>query len=116
MDIFINLLITIIIYFIGYGIHNIYNKDLNGLDGFMIGLVTSYVILMIVGNKNSFKIKNKNMFGSFALVLTLSGGSLWCSGEWCIYKGKDNNPLLAPIGSLTTAVGGIMALIIYLQK
>jgi len=116
MDVFIYFLITIIIICIGYGINNIYETELNGMDGYMIGIITSSIIWVILGNKNSFKIKNFLFLNSLALVLALIGGILWFIGEFLVYTGKTRNTLLDPIGTFTTALGGFMALIIYLQK
>ena len=115
MEFIINLLVTIIILCIGYGINNIYGKDINGMDGYIIGIITTSIIWMIVGNKNSFKIKNKKFFNTIALVIALIGGIMWFIGEWLVYVGKTKNSLLDPIGSFTTALGGVIGLVIYLQ-
>ena len=43
------------------------------------------------------------------------GGLLWATGEWMVYAGLDDHPLLDPVGAFAAASGALMSLILYVN-
>lgn len=102
----------------GFGIFYMFGKQLDGMVPIIIGVIASFVVWFILskkGQKNSFLKKHEKILNTIALVVAFIGGLLWATGEWMVYSGLDDHPLLDPIGAFAAASGALMSLILYVN-
>ena len=74
-----------------------------------------FLLLSEKGSKNSFLKKHEKILNTIALVIAFVGGLLWATGEWMVYAGLDDHPLLDPVGAFAAASGALMSLILYVN-
>ena len=61
------------------------------------------------------KKRAEKILNTIALVVAFIGGLLWATGEWMVYAGLDDHPLLDPVGAFAAASGALMSLILYVN-
>lgn len=113
------IIILIVILFIGIGISKLFNNQLVMEEGYILGLILTILIIKIFGKKKLF-FKNKfnsfnNILNIIILILAFIGGFLWAIGELLVYFGKQDHPLLDPIGAVSCALSALIALILFLE-
>ncbi len=109
-------LISIIILSIGFGIHYIFNNNLKLSEGYILGVLVSILLWIIFHNRSKkleFVEKNSKILNYLALAISIIGGIIWFTGEWLVWTGQDEHPILDPIGAFATALGAFMGLYLY---
>ena len=109
-------LISLIILSIGFSIHYLFDKNLKLFEGYILGVSVCILLWIIFHNKSkdlNFIKKNSKELNYISLAITISGAIIWLIGEWLIWTGEDENPILDPIGAFTTAIGSFMTLYLY---
>ena len=94
-----------------------FGKELHKMVAIIIGIIVTLIVWFLFSNKNKkigFLKKHKKILNIIALVICFVGGLLWAIGEWLVYAGLDNHPLLDPVGAFSTALGAFMSLLLYL--
>lgn len=123
MDIIEFFLLLFVLISSGFGIFYMFGKELNAMVPIIIGVIAAFIIWFILSNKgkkNGFLKKHEKILNTIALVVALVvafiGGLLWATGEWMVYAGLDEHPLLDPVGALSAASGSLMSLILYVNS
>ena len=102
---------------IGYTISKLFKDQLIMEQGYIIGTLLTSIVLLIFNNKDKKLFSNsKKIFNLAALILAFVGGSLWFTGEFLVYIGKADHPLLDPIGAFSCALSALIALVLYLDN
>ena len=118
MDITEFFLLLFVLISSGFGIFYMFGKQLHGMVPIIIGLIAAFIIWFILskkGKKNGFLKKHEKILNTVALVVAFIGGLLWATGEWMVYAGLDDHPLLDPVGAFAAASGALMSLILYVN-
>lgn len=103
---------------IGYTISKLFKDQLIMEQGYIIGTLLTSIVLLIFNNNKDKKLfgNSKKIFNLAALILAFVGGSLWFTGEFLVYIGKADHPLLDPIGAFSCALSALIALVLYLDN
>jgi len=110
-------LISLIILSIGFGVHYLFDKSLKGFEGYLLGVFISFTLWIIFHNRSKkleFVEKNSKILNYLALTISTVGGIIWLIGEWLVWTGQDEHPILDPIGAFATAIGAFMGLYLYI--
>lgn len=112
------LIMIVILSVIGYTISKLFKDQLIMEQGYVIGTILTSIVLLIFNNSKDKKLFNnyKKIFNLAALILAFVGGTLWFTGEFLVYIGKSDHPLLDPIGAFSCALSALIALVLYLDN
>ena len=119
MNVLRYLIIIAILTVVGYTISRLFKDQLIMEQGYVIGTLLTSIVLLIFNNDNRDKklfTNSKKIFNLAALILAFVGGSLWFTGEFLVYIGKADHPLLDPIGAFSCALSALIALVLYLDN
>ena len=110
-------LFFIIILSVGFGVHYLFDKSLKGFEGYLLGVFISVTLWIIFHNRSKkleFVEKNSKILNYLALAIAIIGALIWLMGEYLVWTGQDEHPILDPIGAFTTAIGAFMGLYLYI--
>lgn len=118
MNVLRYLIIIAILTVVGYTISRLFKDQLIMEQGYVIGTLLTSIVLLIFNNNRDKKLfsNSKKIFNLAALILAFVGGSLWFTGEFLVYIGKADHPLLDPIGAFSCALSALIALVLYLDN
>jgi len=109
------LLIIIILSGFGFILSKLYGLNMKMEEGYIIGSIITFLIILIFNN-NKFKLNaNYNkLFTIIALTTAFIGSALWFTGEYLTYIGKEEHPLLDPLGAFSCTISALLTLIIFI--
>lgn len=109
------LLITIILSGFGFILSKLYGLNMKMEEGYIIGSILTFLIVLIFNN-SKFKLNSNynKLFTIIALVTAFIGSALWFTGEYLAYIGKEEHPLLDPLGAFSCTISALITLIIFI--
>lgn len=109
------LLTTIVLAGFGFILSKLYGINMKMEEGYIIGSIITFLLVFIF-NSNQLKLnKNYNKFFTLiALITAFLGSALWFTGEYLTYIGKEEHPLLDPLGAFSCSISALITLIIFI--
>lgn len=114
-------IIKLLLFICGLGIilHIYGNNKLTIIEGYTIGvtITTISVILFNKFQKNSMFLKKyRELFKLTGLLIALIGCIIWFIGEYLVFRGFEDKPIIDTIGAFACSIAALITLIIYVEE
>jgi len=120
MNIIKLLLLILTIFFTGYSISLFFSDKLASIEGYIIGVIITFIIGIIINNVEHKKYtifkKYHNIFNFVALLIALLGCVIWFIGEYIVLQGYKSEPIIDATGAFACSISAFISLLLFIQK